>query len=485
MMHASAPTTRGQWGEWQTRNMVARAKGLPERVDPDSGLNVRWTAPLGGQTHGTPVVAGEYVLIGTNNERPRDPRLRGDSGALMCFEARTGKLAWQLIVPKVGGSPYNDWPGTGLCSPPTVEGDRVYVITNRNELACLDLKGMADGNDGPYREEARHMVPEGAAPVKPSAADADILWLLDLVKECGIHRHDAAHGSPVVDGDVLYVNTSNGVDDEHMMTPALDAPNMAAVDKRTGKLLARDALCVGERIIHAVWASPSVGTSAGRRMVFLGGGDGVCYAFEPYRPSAAGARPDRLKLIWSFDCDPDAPKQNIFRWQDNRKEGPSIITAMPVFHRDRLYAVAGGDLWHGKPQSWLKCINPGGVGDITRSGQVWSYPFSGFGTATPAIHNGLAYVISSNGTVHCVYIATGKAVWTHDTDQEIWSSPLVADGKLYLTTRNGSLIVLAAGRQKRALSSVRIGGAFSASPAASGDTLYVANMRTLYAFGVK
>jgi len=475
-------TVRGQWGEWQTRNMVSEAKDLPESVQPDTRQNILWQAELGRQTHGTPVVAGRYVLIGTNGENLRDPRLRGDFGVLCCLEAETGRLVWQLVVPKVGGSPYNDWPGTGLCSSPTVEGDRVYVITNRNELTCLDLDGMADGNDNPFKEEGRHMTPEGHEPVTPGPRDGDIIWLLDLVQACGIHRHDAAHGSPVVDGDVLYVNTSNGVDDNHMQTPALDAPNLVAVDKRTGRLLARDRLRVGERIIHSVWSSPAVATANGQRMVFFGGGDGVCYAFAPYASNrTSGPETATLQLLWSFDCDPEAPKQDIFRWQDNRQEGPSNITAMPVFHQGRVYAVAGGDLWHGKPRSWLKCINPDGRGDITRTGEVWSYPFAGHGTATPAIRDGLAYVVSSTGTVHCVDIATGQAVWIHETGHETWASPLVADGKLYVTTRTGHLLVMAAGRTKRLYCSARLGSAFSGSPAAGGNTLYVADMRRLLA----
>jgi outer membrane protein assembly factor BamB len=465
--------------------MAVDASNLPDRVDPASGLNVRWTAPLGGQTHGSPVVAGDRILIGTNRQRARDPRLRGDCGVLLCLDARDGRLVWQLVVPKVGGSPYNDWPETGFCSPPTVEGDRAYAVTNRNELVCLDMKGMANGNDGPYRDEGRHMVPEGKEAVKPGPTDADIIWLLDIVKECGTHRHDAAHGSPVLDGDVLYVNTSNGVTDEHMMTPALDAPNLIAVDKRTGRLLARDGLRIGERIIHAAWTSPAIATLAGRRQVVYGGGDGVCYAFEALHGVPAGPGVATLRELWRYDGDPDAPKQDIFRWQDNRKEGPSTFTAMPVVHRGRVYAIVGGDLWHGKPQSWFHCIEPSGSGDVTRTGRVWTYPFAAYGTATPAISDGLAYVTGSDGTVHCVDIATGRAVWTHATRQEVWGSPALADGKLMVASRNGGLVILAAGRTARELSATRLDGAISASPAVARDTLYVATMRTLYAFGLK
>ncbi len=50
-----------------------------------------------------------------------------------------------------------------MCSPATVEGDRVYMVTNRDEVVCLDLHGMANGNDGPYRDEGRHMAAAGPA----------------------------------------------------------------------------------------------------------------------------------------------------------------------------------------------------------------------------------------------------------------------------------------------------------------------------------
>ena len=481
---SSAVAVRGQWGAWQSRNMVVRASGLPERVDPESAGDLRWSVPLGGQTHGTPVVAGDRILIGTNNERPRDAQLRGDCGVLLCLDARDGKLVWQLVVPKVGGSPFNDWPGTGLCSAPTVEGDRVYVLSNRNELLCLDMQGMANGNDGPFLDEGRYMVGEGKAPIRPGPLHADIIWRLDIVAACGIHRHDAAHGSPVIVDDVLYINTSNGVDDNHMMTPALDAPNLIAVDKRTGKVLARDGLRIGERNIHAAWSSPAFGTVGSRRLVYFGGPDGLCYAFEalPNGSSPAGDNPVTLREVWRFDGDPEAPKTDIFRWQDNRNEGPSTILAMPVVAEGRVFVVVGGDLWHGKPRSWLHCINPSGTGDITRSGAQWSYPFDGYSTATPAINEGLAYVVSSRGVVHCVDMATGRAVWLHDARQEVWSSPVLADGKLFITTRNGGLVILAAGRNKRELCKVRLDGAISASPAVSRNTLYVATMRTLYAF---
>lgn len=475
---APPPSTQVGWGQWGTRNMVSKTGRLPDRFDPATNLNVRWVAELGGQTHATPVAAGGRVYIGTNNDRPTDPDRRGDCGILLCLDEQTGKRLWQLTVPKVPGNPFFDWPNTGLVSAPTIEGDRVYILTNRNEVACLDAAGLANGNQGPYTGEAAHMArPADPTPtLKPT--DADILWITDLVAPFGIHRHDAAHGSPLIDGPYLWINSSNGVGDDHLAGTSPNAPSLICLDKRTGKPVATDDLKLAPNSIHSQWAPPSCGTVDGRRLVFYGGGDGVCYAFE--QPTAG--RP--LTVRWRCDCDTEWPKGDVFAFQENRKEGPSNITMMPVFHDGKVFVAAGGDLWHGKPHSWLRCIDARGEGDTTRTGVLWTYRMEGHSLATPAILDGLLYTVDSRGTVHCLDAATGKPTWTHETRQETWASPLVADGKLFIATRAGYLWTLATGRTKRLLSSVRLDSAIHGSPFASAGTLYVATQNRLYAFGL-
>ena len=93
----------------------------------------------------------------------------------MCFEEKTGALQWQLVVPKRDEDPYFDWPKSGISSPATVEGDRVYVVTNRGEVVCLDRLGLANGNDGPFKDEGRHMTPAELPAIEPGPLDADIL----------------------------------------------------------------------------------------------------------------------------------------------------------------------------------------------------------------------------------------------------------------------------------------------------------------------
>ncbi len=500
---AAPAADQPQWGQRYSRNMVSDEKGLPDRFDPQTGQNIKWSAALGSQCWATPVVAGGRVLIGTNNSQPRDPKHEGDRGVLMCLNEADGSLAWQLVVPKLSEDIYFDWPQAGICSPPTVDGDRVYTLTNRDEVVCLDLYGMANGNDGPYREEGRHMAPADQPALEPGSMDADILWLLDLRIAAGVRPHDSTHCSILLDGSYLYVNTSNGLTSRHDGVDKPNAPALVVVDKNTGTLLAREREGISQRIFHCQWSSPALGTVNGQRLIFLGGGDGWCYAFEALpgaeskerkaesRKLGAGneeqgaegrvAEIPSLRCMWRFDCDPTAPKENIHSYIRNRRESPSIIKSMPVFSGDRLFVTVGGDIWWGKTQAWLQCIDATGSGDVTASGLRWSYPVERHCVSTPAIDDGLAYVADCAGKVHCVDIQTGRACWVHDAGSEIWSSPLVADGKVYAGTRRGDFTVLAVGKELQVLSTIRLDEAVISTPVAANGTLYVGTMPRLFA----
>jgi outer membrane protein assembly factor BamB len=468
-----------QWGERFSRNMISSEKGLPDGFDPETRRNVKWVVELGTETHSTPIVAGGRVFIGTNNGKPRDSRQTGDRGVLMCFEEKTGRFLWQLVVPKITTSVYWDWTGGGICSPPTVEGDRAYMVSSRGEVMCLDVNGMANGNDGPYKDEGRHMAPEGQAALEPGGVDADILWLYDVIKECGVRQHDAAHCSILMDGQFLYVNTSNGVDDTHRHIASPDAPCLIVIDKVTGRLVARDDEHIGPNIFHCTWSSPSLGLVNGSKLIFYAGPNGIVYAFEPI--TEATAEVQKLKKVWWFDIDPSAPKENVHRFTANRTEGPSTIHAMPVFFDNQVFVAGGGDIWWGKRQSWLKCIDATKTGDVTAVAEKWLYPLTRHALSTPALWQGLVFVADSGRKIHCVDAATGKACWTNDIQGEMWASTLVADDKVYVGTRRGEFIVLAANREKRVLSSLLLDSPISGTPVAANGVLYVATQKRLYA----
>ena len=481
-----------QWGQAWSRNLVSDETGLPDSFEPptfDSGTgdmvpgtgkNVRWAVRLGSVSYGTPIIAGGKVLVGTNNGYPRDARHQGDRGVLMCFGEADGRFLWQLMCPKLRRDPYLDWTHIGICSPPSVQGDRVYVVGNRAEVLCLDLDGQADGNDGPYVDEGRHMVRAGREPMKVLKTDADIIWMFDMMASVGSRQHDGCHCSVLLHGQFVYASTSNGVSNTHFGL-APDAPSLVVLDKTSGRLAATDDEGLAERIIHSMWSSCAAGKANGRELIVFGGGDAIVYAFDPIRGTPADGRPTKLRAAWRFDCDPRAPKKNIMKWQDNRHEGPSTIIGMPVFHQGRVYVTAGGDPWHGKHEAWLKCIDASGSGDITGTGQVWSYDLSQHSLSTPAISDGLVYAADSSGQVHCVDARTGKPHWVHKLAAGIWSSPLVADGKVYIGSIKGHFCVLAAGKQKRVISQARLPGAMWASPTAANGRLYVVSRRHLFA----
>ncbi len=463
--------------------MVSKETNLPSTFDPQSGENIKWTTSLGSHGYATPVIADGKVLIGANNADERDPKHKGDRGVLLCLNELDGSLSWQLVVPRLGGVRFNDWPMISICSPPTIEGDRVYVLTNRSEVLCLDLNGQSNGNDGPFQGEGWFMAPFGEAKYEVGEKDADIIWSYDMRLELGMSSHDSPHASILLDGDFLYLNTCNAVDDKHLETRSLDAPSLIALDKKTGRLVAKDNEHFGPRIFHSSWSSPALGVIGGERMIFFAGPDGIVYAFEALTGATTRKKTDiqLFRKVWYFDCDPDGPKENIHEYLHNRKESPVNFMGMPVFYKNRIYVTVGGDIWWGKRKSWLKCIDASKHGDITNTGEIWSHSLVNHTTATPAISSGLVYVTDCGKNLHCVDAEDGTSYWTHAMKQDSWSSALVADNKVYVGSKGRDFWILDAGKKKNVLCSVSLDSPIHSTPVVANGTLYIATMNSLYA----
>ena len=482
-----------QWGQWPSRNMVSAEKGLPDDFEagerdshsgdirPETTKNVKWVVRLGDITYCTPVVAGGRVFIGTNNGAPRDPRIQGDRGVLRCLDEKTGELLWQLNLPKMLQIKWSDWQGIGITSAPVVEGDRVYLVTNRAEVMCLDADGMADGNDGPFADEGRLMAEEGQPPLEPGARDADVIWLLDMPRLLHSEPHNAANCSVMLRGDVLYVNTANGVEWTHHFVVHPEAPSLIAVDKRTGRLLAKDDFGIGLDITHGQWSSVSLGEVNGRTLGFFGAGNGVLYAFETLDPARVADPPKAIKPVWKFFGHPLAQTQDSVPADHQHDSTSYEVTAMPVFYNNRVYAVFTQEPYHGMKLGWLVCIDAAKTGDVTRTAKVWSYDKIGSACATVAIAGGLVYAAGYDGRLHCLDAETGQAYWVEDLGGPIAASPLVADGRVYLGTDRQQFYILACGREPKVLSKVRMRDKVSATAAAANGVLYVATWRHLYA----
>lgn len=500
-----------QWGGRNSRNMVSEETGLPDSfepgkkmpsgrgIDPATTKNVKWTARLGSAAYGNPTVARGKVFLGTDDltvsEDPRFTRSKG--GLVKCLDEATGELVWQLVCPKRSNIPkemHFSHQHLGVCSSPTVDGGRVYVVSSAGDVLCLDVDGQADGNDGPYADEGQYLASHGKKPVDLSERDGDILWRFDPIEELGVFVHDAASCSVLVHGDVVYLSTSNGVNEAHDAVIAPEAPAMIALDKRTGRLVARENEGISARLFHCQWSSPSLAEVDGKALVLFGGGDGVCYAFEAL--ADVPKEPADLKLVWSYDCNPpeykyrdgkpipyyegDKRKRYSTNENDGKYVGPSQIIATPVFHAGQVYVAIGQDPAHGRGKGLLHCIDATQTGDVTATGKIWSYDGLDRSMATVTIADGLVYASDVAGRLHCLDADTGQVYCVHDLGAETWGGALVADGKLYIGNKR-QFFILAAGREPKVLSQLRLGSPAYSTPIAANGVVYVASQRYLWA----
>jgi outer membrane protein assembly factor BamB len=500
-------TQAADWPAWggvdKGRNMFSTEKGLPDRFEPGkftkgsdqvdmaTTKNVKWVAKLGSQSYGNVSVAGGKVFVGTNNEyqdakgQPRDPKHPGDRSILAVFDEKTGEFLWQLVIPKLASGKVNDWENLGLLSSPAIEGDRVYLVTSRCEVICLDVNGFANGNDGPFKDEAQYYVGPGKPKVEPGPKDADIIWTYDMMDELGVFPHNASNCSVLVLGDIVYACTSNGQDWSHSNIPSPNSPSFIALNKKTGELIGEDNANIGPHIFHGQWSSPSAGKVNGKDLVFFGGGDGFCYAFDakPVVEKIDGQDVNVLKKVWWFDANPPEYKKADAAHKYPAAEGPSEINATPVFWKNRVYVATGQDPEHGEGVGNLVCLDPTKTGDVTKSAQIWSYNKINRSISTVSITpEGLLFVGDFSGFVHCLDAETGKVYWVHDMKAHMWGSTMVADGKVYVGDEDGDLTVLAAAKEKKVLSETNLGSPVYSTPVVANGAIYISSNTHLYVF---
>lgn len=497
-----------QWGERFTRNLVSNEHHLPDRFvpgrrDAESGLadpattrNVLWTASIGEVIYGTPVIAEGCVFIGSNESRQSNPKLHGDRGVLSCLDEKTGRLLWELVVPKLTEIKYADWYRVGICSPPVVEDGRIYLITNRCDVLCLDIRGLKNGNQGPFVDEAAYAVAPGTAPIEldvsPDSLHADILWRCNLIEELGVMPHNACNCSVLIDGNVLYACTGNGVDWTHRRVQNPEAPTLVALDKRDGLVLAVDQFGMGPNIIHGQWSSPALGTVAGRRIVVQGTGSGWLFAVDALAPeqveqlrqrSEEGRPPFKLNNVWRFNGHPAAQTQDVVPLEHHQYSKSYEVVGNPVFLDDRIYVVFTQELFHNVHHGRVVCIDAKAAGeDITRNGLRWAYDDMSSSSSTVCVADGLVYVSDNRGRLHCLDAESGKIAWVHNLQGHgVWSSPLLADGKLHIGTGRRIFWILKHGRTAEIVSRTTMPGPIYASCAAANGILYVPVFGTLYA----
>jgi outer membrane protein assembly factor BamB len=470
------------------RNMVNEFEhGMPTdwSVEEGSEKNIKWSADLGSKAYGGPVVADGKVFIGTNNERPRNREITGDKGIVLCFRQSDGKFLWQAVHDKLPAGRVNDWPREGICSTPVVEGKRLYYVNNRAEVICADTEGFLDGkNDGVQDEKYK------------GPTDADIVWRLDMIKELDVFPHNLATCSPLIVGDLLFVVTSNGVDEGHINIPQPKAPSFIVLNKLSGKLLWQSN-APGMNIMHGQWSNPVYAVVNDKPQVIFPGGDGWLRGFEP----SSG------ELLWKFDCN---PKSSVYKL--GGKGTKSDFLATPVVYDNKVYIGVGQDPEHDEGVGHFWCIdlnkqpkNPdkdlspvndnfdphdpvnkdsalvwhfGGPADPKKTGRNYYF---GRTMSTCAIKDGLVYISELAGYLHCLDARTGEKHWEHNMNAACWSSPYWVDSKVYMGNDDGKVLIFEHGKEKKQLGEIDMGSKVRATPVASDGVLYVMTENKLYA----
>lgn len=441
------------WGGRPDRNMVSEATGIPADWDLKTGKNIKWVVEIGSQSYGNPTISGGKVFVGTNNQRLRNPKQTGDRGVIMCFREKDGKFLWQMTHEKLAAGRVNDWPEQGICSSPALSGDRLYYVSNRAEVVSLDTEGFLDGeNDGPVKDE-KHS----------SSIDGDVVWTFDMIEELGVFPHNLATSSPLLVGDLIFVNTSNGTDESHINIPVPRAPSFLALNRHSGKL-AWENSAPGDAVLHGQWSSPSFGEIAGRPQVIFAGGDGWLYSFEA----------ETGKEFWRFDCNPKGSE-----WKNGRGDRNNLI-GTPVVYNDMVYIAVGQDPEHGEGVGHLWAIDATQSGDITKTGAVWNHDFRR-SISTVAIRDGLLYAANFSGFFHALDLKSGKLLWEHDMLAAVWGSPFVVDGKVMLGDEDGDLTILEASRQKKLIDESNFGNTVYSTPVVANGTLYIMTRSHVYA----
>ncbi len=471
-----------RWGGGTSPNMVSSATNLPDDLQKVKPL---WMLPLGTHQYSIPTVDGGDIFVTTNDLRFDRPGTKSTGGGvLMCVDRSTGKPKWRFRSPRfkegvVDPYHYDQWE-CGFASGPVLDGDRVYLVGNRGEILCLDRQGQANGNEGPFVEEAQYMqlLPGEGEALRPD--DGDLIWRYDLVKELDVVPHDVCGSTLLMRGNLLYASTSNGIDGPHKTVPHPDAPTLIVLDKRTGRLVARDGELIGRRMLHCNWASPVYGEVNGQGRIFFGAGDGFLYAFEPVREDVAEVQ--TLKKVWAYDCNPEnyrTKNGQLVPYSSSGKntpEGPSEIIGTPVFYENRVYALLGQSPLHGPGQGNLVCV------DAATGQPVWTSNRVNRSLATVSVADGLLYAVDCVGQLFCFDAKSGDLVWSHNLEGKVWSaSTFVADGKVYAGTETNQVWVLKAGREKQVLSRTRV-GAMPITPTAVDGILYLPTQTQLIAY---
>ncbi len=278
--------------------------------------------------------------------------------------------------------------------------------------------------------------------------DGNPVWARNLFEDYEPFRTLLNFGigfSPLLYGDALYV-------------PYLHQGNsfVLAVDKATGRekwktLRVTDA----ELESKDAYTTPCVFQYDDRAEIIVCGGD----------------------LATAYDSETG---EEIWRHGDINTTGNRTlrIVVSPVADQERIYISSA-------KRGPVHAVRPGGRGDVTESHRLWTWTENTPDVPTPAIADGLAYILRENGVLSVLDATSGQEYYRERIAGEagpFFASPTVADGKVLMASERGLLVVVAAGRQYEKLAENKLGESILATPVVVDDRVYIRTEVHLYCF---
>lgn len=403
-------------------NGSAPETNLPTEFSPSN--HVIWSAAMPGPSGSTPVVSSDRVFVGAVDKAAKQVLALG-------LDAATGRELWRHSLSENRNMPGdNDF---GSPSPVT-DGENVWFLTGSGAMASF----TKDGKE---------------------------LWHRDLAKDYGSFVINFGYSSSplLFDGKLYVLALQNSNPNKGGLNPgitnAFDS-YLLALDPATGRTLWKhvrptDALDQSREAYNTPY--PMVWN--GRREIVLSGGECVTG-----HDAASGAE--------------------LWRWWFSPQDHQTLqhVVPTPVAEDGLIYVI--------RPEHRpLFAIRAGGNGTLTNDAVAWTFQTNQSWIASPLVYQGRLYVLNEDKhAMACLEPKTGRVIWSHTLPVEcpIQASPTGADGKIYLYSMEGDVVVLAAGDEYRELACNHFDGSRSRSViVASGGRLFIREPKNLYCIGLR
>ena len=451
----AAPQVKEDWLRFRGPNGsgVSESTGVPAEFDPSR--NVLWKTPVPfGRS--SPIVAGSRIFL---------TAAEGEKLITLCLDRQTGKIIWRSEVTRARHMPI--FTGNDAASPtPVSDGTNVYVFFA--ELGLISY--------GPYGKE-RWRVPLGpfnsfyGLGASPVMAGDTVVMVCDQRTNSFVIAVDARDGK--VRWQIDRPSPVEGYATPVIYSPPEGEPQLLVFGSHA---LEAYALKTGARLwwVHGVGYAPKGVPVVGRELVYVSAPGGDAPVFPPFDEGLKQFDANGDGRVQRQETRSDPYIHEHFGWMDPNGDGAIDRAEYEVVWK----ASAGG---HG-----LTAIRPGGKGDMTAASVAWRVKKGYPNVAAPLFYKDVLYVVRTGGIITSLGPQTGGILKTGRSEsaiEEYYSSPVAADDKVFLISASGKVTVLKAGGQWEIVAVNDLDEEVWATPAIANGTIYVRTRTAIYAFG--